>query len=536
MMMKCKLLFLLLLGPGLAFAQRNANGYVYNDANGNGHKEAGEKGIAGVPVSNGSQVVLTDARGRYTLPVTDNTILFVIKPTGYRVPVSSINQPLFFYVHEPNGSPTTLKYKGVAPTGPLPKSVDFALTPEHEPDQFKALVFGDPQPASAQELGYFDHDIVGELKGVKNVAFGLTLGDLVQEDLNSEKDYHASVGKIGIPWYNVMGNHDLNTDAPDDSLSHETFVANYGPDTYSFNYGKMHVIVVNDNRFPMASAGRKKGFLRGGFRADQQAFIKNDLQYVDTARLVVITFHIPMNTATDRDDLNNTFRKADQQWLFGVLQKYPHVLEMSAHTHCLDQNFYDAASGWNGKEPFHELVGGATCGQWNSGIVDKEGFLEGMMADGTPRGYIYLNVNGNQYTADYKVAEQSPDFQIRLYHRKVLTPIFWDAHGFIWANFFMGYKGSKVECSIDGGPWKSMEYTVADDPFYISKLYKWDESDTLFKGRRPSEPGQGSRHLWKVPLPNKNGPGTHRISVRATDLYGRTFVAGSSYQIEEAKQ
>jgi flavoprotein len=38
-------------------------------------------GIAGVLVSNGRHVVKTDAAGRYTLPIDEESIIFVIKPT-----------------------------------------------------------------------------------------------------------------------------------------------------------------------------------------------------------------------------------------------------------------------------------------------------------------------------------------------------------------------------------------------------------------------------------------------------------------------
>src|SRR5690606_21146726 len=109
-------------------AQEMANGVVFEDLNRNGKKERREKGIPGVAVSNGIQVVQTDAQGKYTLPVSDDQIIFVIKPSDYEVPVNENNLPQFFYIHKPNGSPE-LDFAGVAPTGKLPKSVDFGLLP-----------------------------------------------------------------------------------------------------------------------------------------------------------------------------------------------------------------------------------------------------------------------------------------------------------------------------------------------------------------------------------------------------------------------
>ncbi|MCS7273628.1 MAG: hypothetical protein NZ550_05720, partial [Fimbriimonadales bacterium] len=71
---------------------------------GNGIRDAGERGIPNVLVSNQREVVKTDAQGRYRLPVNDDTIIFVVKPRGWRTPLSEANVRRFYYVHKPNGS------------------------------------------------------------------------------------------------------------------------------------------------------------------------------------------------------------------------------------------------------------------------------------------------------------------------------------------------------------------------------------------------------------------------------------------------
>ncbi len=69
--------------------QEMAQGYVFEDQNGNGQRDAGEPGLSGVGVSNGREVVLTDQEGRYLLPVEcSGSTLFVIKPSGYQSPLS----------------------------------------------------------------------------------------------------------------------------------------------------------------------------------------------------------------------------------------------------------------------------------------------------------------------------------------------------------------------------------------------------------------------------------------------------------------
>jgi hypothetical protein len=152
-----------------------ARGVVFHDANNNRTLEAGEKPLAGVRVSNGRDIVTTGDDGRYELSVTGDANLFVLKPRSWQAPLSEDNLPQFYYIHKPHGSPP-LRYTGVAPTGPLPESVDFPLYPQREPDQFKAILFGDPQPRNLKEVEYVAHDVVEELIGT-DASFGVTLGD-----------------------------------------------------------------------------------------------------------------------------------------------------------------------------------------------------------------------------------------------------------------------------------------------------------------------------------------------------------------------
>ena len=113
-----------------------ANGVVFEDPAGHGVRSADSRGIAGVLVSNGRDVVRTDHDGAYRIAVRNGDVLFVIKPQHYRTPVSAFNLPKFYYFHRPTGSPrwraTNVPgaddldpqwfYPGSDPTGPIPVS------------------------------------------------------------------------------------------------------------------------------------------------------------------------------------------------------------------------------------------------------------------------------------------------------------------------------------------------------------------------------------------------------------------------------
>ncbi|MGV3538872.1 MAG: calcineurin-like phosphoesterase C-terminal domain-containing protein [Rufibacter sp.] len=512
----------LLLALGVQ-AQTQVTGYVYADANNNGKKDSREKGIAQVAVSNGQQVVLTDKKGKYMLPIGQDNIISVIKPAGFKPRVDKNNLPQFFYIHKPKGSPEGLKYKGVAPTGPLPKSVDFALVPSVEPEKFTVLLFGDPQPYSQTEVDFFAKGVVSEVEGIKDVAFGMSLGDLVGDDLTLMNPYIQAVKKVGLPWYNVMGNHDMNKDVKADSLSDETYEAHFGPANYAFNYGKAHFIVLDDILYPDP---RKDNGYWAGFRKDQLEFIKNDLQHVPKDRLVVLAFHIPLKPG---------FRESDLKALFTLLKDYPHTLSLSAHTHIQKQDFFGKEDGWQQDRLHHEYNAGTTSGNWYSGKLDKNGTPESYMPDGTPKGYAFLSITGNQYVIDYKVATQPKEYRMALFAPKVLPQRNKTSAG-VYANFFMGTEKDKVEYRIDNGKWKPMAFHPEHDPTFLSRLNEWDTREELFPGpvHRPGNAIK-STHLWRGDIPSNLEVGEHVVEVRVKDMYGRTFTDKITYRIEKTR-
>lgn len=500
--------------------QQLAKGTVYEDMNRNGKKDSQERGIPDVAVTNGREVVLTNAKGEYQLPVGDDNILSVIKPSGYAVPLDKYNKPQSYYIHKPKGTPASICTTGIAPTGKLPSRIDFALYRSEEPEAFRALIFGDPQPHYAEHLEYYKKSIVKEVEGVKNVAFGISMGDITDEDFGLYRSYAEIMKSVGVPWYNVIGNHDYDYKSPQDRLSNESFKAFFGPVDYAFNYGKVHVLVLDNLIYPDP---RQKTFMWSGFREDQLDFVANDLKFVPKDKLIVVAVHVPL---FDKEDW---FNQGSKECLFTLLKDFPHVMVISAHMHIQEQIWHTAKDGWRGKKPLYEYNIAATCGNWYSGFPDKDGVPESMMTDGTPKGYAYLNVNGNEYTIDYKVAGQPADYQIRVMNpvhvvQNRYTP------AYITANFFMGGENDVLECRIDGGAWKKMQKALVPDPVYTYNYLRWNLSEAPKLTRWPSE-GINSSHIWRMRIPSNLPLGEHQIEVRVTDRFGRTHTGKGSYTI-----
>jgi hypothetical protein len=505
-------------------AQTTVEGFVFEDNNKNNKMERNEKGISNVAVTNGLDVVLTNKEGKYNLPINDDVIIAVIKPANYKVGVDENNLPQFFYNHKPNGSPK-LKFKGVDPTGKLPKSVNFGLIPQQENDAFTALIFGDPQPYTQAEVDFFAKGIVAEVAGIKNVPFGLSLGDLVGNDLALFNPYIKAVKAAGIPWYNLLGNHDLNFDATSDEMADETYEAHFGPANYTFNYGKVHFIILDNVLYP--DPRNQKGYW-GGFTANQLQFIENDLKLVPKDHLIVLAFHIPLSE-TEGD----SFRDADRDQLFRLLKDFPNTLSLSAHTHIQRQDYFGKKEGWLQEKPHHHYNVGTTSGDWYSGKLNQQGVPVSTMRDGTPKGYAFINFKGNQYNIDYKVAGKPKTYQMEVFAPKVIEKGRSTKSG-IYVNFFMGSKNDSLHYRIDQGQWIALEYVEEIDPAYAIDVYEWDLIEELIPGRRSSNPIE-SKHLWRGKIQTNLEIGEHQVEIKAIDQFGKIHNGRTSYRLENKK-
>lgn len=502
-----------------SFTQDFAKGYVFEDLNKNGIKERREKGIGGVSVTNGVQVVQTDQNGQYELPVGKDNIISVIKPADYNVTVNKDQLPVFFYIHKPEGSPT-MEYEGVSPTGVLPKQINFPLVKNSVGKKFKMILFGDPQVYTLEEVSYYKTAVINELRSVEGFEFGMSLGDLVGNRPDLFKPYINATKEIDIPWYNVMGNHDINFDVRVDSLSDESFEAHFGPANYAFNYGNVHFIVLDDIIYPDPRGG--KGYW-GGLNEKQLEFIKNDLQFVSKDHLIVLAFHIPIA-------IEHAFRMEDRSRLFELLKDFPHTLSLSAHTHQQTHFYMGSEQGWLQEKPHHHFNAGTTSGNWYSGRFNEQGVPISMMADGTPKGYSFIEFDGNQYVIDYKVVGKPAAHQIGIYAPKVLGHNI-KVSSSIYANFYMGSEHDAVMIRIGNSEWRSMKRVDEYDPTFVAELVAWDITEELWEGRRPGNPSI-SNHLWKAAIPNGLPKGTHTIEVKATDMFGRMFTEQSSFRVE----
>lgn len=487
-----------------AFAvdQPLAKGVVFDDANRNGHRDPGEAGIAKVCVSNGREVVQTDGQGNWSLPAGEDTIFFVIKPSGWGVPVSANQIPQYYYIHKPKGSPK-LAVPGVAPTGPLPESINFALHKEAEPAKFRALLFSDTQARGLREVNFITHDVVEECLG-SDVAFGISLGDIVADDPNLCEEINQSIAQIGVPWHNVFGNHDTNRDATSDQYSDETMERFYGPGTFAFEYAQV-VFIGLDDVFTKPDGG-----YQAKFTDDQLAFVKNYVATVLPDRLIVLMMHIPIIACQNKAEM------------LGLIADRPHTLSIAGHVHEQMDFFLKADKGWTGKEPHHLFVSATVSGSWWCGTMDELGIPHATMNDGAPNGYSILSFDGANYGIRFKAARRPADYQMNIYLPDDIEKAkAKDTE--ILVNIFAGTERSKVDMQFGkDAPWTPLEQTETTDP-EIQRMHDQNSflNEEVF-GWKMDKPSK-TRHMWKGTLPANPEAGTYTVTVRTTDMYGQTW-------------
>ncbi|UHQ24915.1 calcineurin-like phosphoesterase family protein [Lysobacter sp. 5GHs7-4] len=531
-------LSLALIAPltALALPPPCNSGTVYEDRNGNGRRDDGEPGLGGIRVSDGVELTVSDAQGAYHLPVVDGRSSFVIKPAGYRVGRRDNGLPDFSVNVQREPGPK-LKYGGVPAS--FPSCRDYALISEPADARraLDVLVFADPQPKTATDVGYYRRDIIEPLLAQRGgrgaiADLGLSLGDIVHDDLSLYPALNRATALLGVPWLHAPGNHDLDFDAARDEDSLASYRHVFGPDTYAWEEHAASFVMLDDVIY---RPGQNPSYI-GGLRDEQFAFLERYLAGARKDRLLVIGVHIPFFDAAPGRE---TFRRADRERLFALLREFPRVLLLSGHGHIQRHVYHDAQDGWHGAAPLHEYNVGAACGAFWSGIKDAQGIPAATMADGTPNGYARLGVGADgAYRLSWHparldaVAASTP--AMSLHAPRVLRRGAYPAFG-VYANVYMGQDESRVEFRVDEGAWAPMRRVAQADPNLQAENAR-DDQATALRGYDRSPEAEPSQHLWRAALPTDLAVGEHRIEVRTLDPWQGEQRASTVYRLQDAKE
>lgn len=542
---------------GKAADEKELTGSVFDDKNKNSTQDKGEKGVAGVSISNGRDVVTTNGQGEYTIPAFEDMTVFATQPAGYAVPVNEDNIAQFSYNHFPEGSPD-LKYGGVPATGDLPRAVNFPMTRSKATAKAEqnCAVASDTQTYDQEEVGYANQGAVRDL--VSRTDLGgcgtLLLGDNVGDDLSLNPDVKDLYSQVDGPVRALPGNHDMDFDAKDDAGSLDTHRNDWGPAYFSYDVGQAHVVALDNIAYKGAKNGKNGGY-RESITQEQLDWLEEDLANVPANKQVVIAAHAPIVTYRGGVTDNATD-------LFALLEDNhrteDNTVMIGGHTHTVEnlpagQKRAEWAEVGIDELPFTQIVAGAVSGDWYSGSLDEHGLPHAYGIDGGRPGTFTLGLSGSSVVNSYKIRQEDWSHRLSL---GVNTPTWrswadetldWRQAGregpapergrlnvvseedleegsYLTSNVYLGSSDSQVEVSIDGGASTVAQHTQPGEGEGLKKA--WEFSDVPAASANLVSTGnvtQSSSSMWRSTLPADLDRGTHTATVTVTDEYGRTY-------------
>lgn len=427
---------------------------------------ANGKGIMGVVVSDGYSVVVTDKKGRFEITPNERArAVFISTPAGHE------------FIHT-NG--ITRQYRLLKNINTR-KEINFALQPLGKDDnEHQFVIWADPQVKNKADVKkMMEQSVPDVLKFVNateagTLLHGITVGDIVWDSPELYPDYDLAVKDMGIPFFQCLGNHDMDLNHGGDENSDVTFHQNYGPTYYSFNRGQLHYVVMDNVRY----LGKDKEY-DGYVQQNQLDWLQKDLSFVPKDKLIILCLHIPVNTGTKNNEA-----------LYALLDdRKVHI--MSGHTH---RNANDI------RENIYEHNHGTVCGAWWTGPI---------CGDGTPCGYSVYKVKDDELSWHYQSTGETADHQFSVYTNDLT-----DNQKQLMINIWNYDPGWKTTYWIDGVQAGELEQFEGFDPHALKTL----AGPNLPNPRGFADPIR-TTHLFKAIIPATAG----LVKIEATDPFGKRY-------------
>jgi hypothetical protein len=422
------------------------------------------KPLPDVVISDGYTVVATNTDGAFELvPNGDAVALFVSTPAGYEFLQSQSIARHYYLLTDISNR----------------KDVNFELQPLGADDSDHSfIVWADPQVKNASDVSkMMSHPVKDVQQLVREqpgtLLHGICVGDIVWDAHEHFADYDKAVAAMGIPFYQCLGNHDMDYEKGGDSSSDDTFQRLYGPTYYSFNRGKVHYVVMDNVRY----LGKDRDY-DGFFQQHQLDWLQKDLSFVEAENLLVLCVHIPVHHTKNKAAL--------YQLLVG---RKTHII--SGHTHYHQNNVLDNIFE-------HNL--GTVCGAWWTGPV---------CVDGAPNGYGVFQAKGAELSWYYKGTGKDPEHQMSV----TSSPIS-DTEKQVVVNIWNYDPAWKNEFWLDGVSQGPLEQFDGYDPFAYSLLSGPEKP----KPRGFAEPHK-TDHLFRAVVPAS----ARQVKVKATDRFGKVY-------------
>lgn len=436
------------------------------------------KGIYSVAVSDGRSVVLTNSSGEFDLiSASDRDFVFISIPAGFEIKKLGNGSANFFQKIDKTKSEQNMGFD-LKKSGSSDENHHFLLLSDTQiQNDYEAN----------QLLTVAAPDVQKTIKAINDPnLFGIGCGDLVFDHLELFKEYNQSVQMYETPFFQVIGNHDMDLGVRSDALSNQTFSDHFGPTYYSWNRGEVHYVVLDDVFY---IGSKYIGYLG----EEQLTWLEQDLANVEKGKTVVIALHIPSYTGAvtrypERDTIGGTVSNRDH--LYKILEGYnAHLL--SGHTHFNDNMIMGHV---------YEHCHGTVCGAWWSGPI---------CFDGTPNGYAVYEARGSELKWQYKGTGLDINEQFRVYDRGYHKDFPDEMSMNVW-NYDPAWEISWFENGMKKG---SPEKIVAVDPLSV-ELHLGSQ---LPKRREWVEPQLNDHMFFFKPESKEN------LMIEVKDRFGNVY-------------
>jgi len=449
----------------------------------------------GVVVSDGVNVVATDAKGEYQMASAGRQHVFVSLPADCEVPVV-------------NGIPLFYQALDSAVTDGYVHRHDFSLKSAPVKHDWKLVAIADPQIGYVADTLDYAGIVVPQIRRYVSTlgpdVYGMALGDLIWNAPQLYPTYIRQTSRIGIPVFSVIGNHDHNEKIHNDTESDRDFRNAVGPAYYSVNIGDCHLVALDDILY---SGVKSRNDYKGALTREQLDWLKKDLEYVAHDKTVIVGVHCPTARRSSPGHIQNN----DE--LYKLLSPFARVEILSGHTH------------------YHLTTTIAPNITETTFAAAMGAFWYPLNGDGSPRGVGVLEFHGPELKDKYYVGAGMPrSYQMKLY--KPADAVLWnpannpgDPYDKILINIFCWHTDWKIEVSEDGGEF----HALPPDARLIPSEHGgrcWDPAvrGCMVNGRIPShhggsKPTDSNDHMFLY----TPASGWKSVTVRATDSYGNVY-------------
>jgi hypothetical protein len=501
--------------------------------------QAATQPIAGVVVSDGVNVVKTDAEGRYEL-LSDkqNGYVFISIPSGYEVP-SDGAFPLFW-------QPLT------EATG-VDEQHDFNLV-QRDNNRFALFAISDLHLARQQNdieqlcIGFVPHIQQHAKQYADRPIYSLNMGDS-SWDSNwyahhyGLDEYRKTINIIGYPTqiFHMMGNHDNDgavAAGPNTDFEGSAPFRRYiGPNNYSFNLGQIHVVVLDNIYYKNEPTTKAKAEGIVGSRnyearvtPEQLEWLRRDLATVaDKSVPIILATHAPMFryeglTGKVLDGMKSPGNSED---VLACFEGFSDIHILTGHSH--------ANNTTRVREGVIEHNIGAICGAlWRTGAVHNQQ----INVDGSPCGYTVFEIDGTKLNWRYETIAYG-DYQFRTYDMNEVAKYYQssekvadllehyplrlnygkdeadqnDVFIYVW-----GWEPAwKISVKENGVELPAERRAVEDPLLTIS----YDIPQSVDKGKYSKDFSKGKRssHIFVV----KASSPTSTLQIEVTDSFGRVY-------------